>query len=149
MAESINAHCSVCGKGYYKCLSCRSMMQSQPWKQYTDTSEHYKIHQVIRGYVTGVYDKGEARERLQQIDLSDLEELRVEIREVINEIMTGEDAPAVVPVVEPVAEEVVEEVVNPEPVQVAEVKEEVEVQPVQPVLSFDKRQMFNKNKKRH
>lgn len=141
MAESINAYCSVCGKGYYKCLSCRTMMQSQPWKQYTDTSEHYKIHQVVRGYVTDVYTKAEACERLQQIDLSDLAELRVEIREVINEIMNGvnTDAGSIEPVAVPSVEQDAGE----------KATEEVEESAQQQSQNLDKRQVFNKNKKRH
>ena len=87
MAEKINATCSICGKGYYKCLSCQSMMQSQPWKQYTDTSEHYKIFQVVRGFTTSMYTRDEAKERLQSIDLSDLNELRDNIQEIIKDIL--------------------------------------------------------------
>lgn len=141
MAESINAYCSVCGKGYYKCLSCRTMMQSQPWKQYTDTSEHYKIHQVVRGYVTDVYTKAEACERLKQVDLSDLDELRVEIREVIDEIMGNEGADAAS------AEQAVATSVESD--EGEKVAEEVEEPAQQQSQNLDKRQMFNKNKKRH
>jgi len=87
MAEKINATCSICGKGYYKCLSCQSEIKATPWKHYTDTSEHYKIFQVIRGYNTGVYTKSEAKEKLNAIDLSDLGELRDNIKKIIKDIM--------------------------------------------------------------
>ena len=87
MAEKINATCSICGKGYYKCLSCQAEIKAAPWKQYTDTSEHYKIFQVIRGYNIGVYTKEEANEKLQSIDLSDLNELRDNIKKTIKDIM--------------------------------------------------------------
>ena len=90
MAEKINATCSICGKGYYKCLSCQSMMQSQPWKQYTDTSEHYKIYQAVRGFTTGMYTKDETRERLQAIDLSDIDDLRDNIQEIIKSVLKEE-----------------------------------------------------------
>lgn len=94
MAEKNNATCSICGKGYYKCLSCQSEMKSQPWKQYTDTSEHYKIYQVIHGFNIGVYTKDEANKKLQAIDLSDLNDLRDNIRKIIKDIMK-EDKKAV------------------------------------------------------
>lgn len=87
MAEKINATCSICGKGYYKCLSCLTEIRATPWKQYTDTSEHYKIFQVIRGYNTNVYTKEEAKEKLQTIDLSDLNELRDNIKKTIKYIL--------------------------------------------------------------
>lgn len=112
MAEKINATCSICGKGYYKCLSCQSMMQSQPWKQYTDTSEHYKIYQAVRGFTTGMYTKDETRERLQAIDLSDLDELRDNIQEIIKDVLKEEEqhvkinpVEAAMPIEEHVAEQ--------------------------------------------
>ena len=87
MAEKINAKCAICGKGYHKCLSCAHEVKSAPWKIHTDTSEHYKIFQVISGYSAKMYTKEEAKERLQNIDLSDLKELRDNIREIIEDIM--------------------------------------------------------------
>lgn len=87
MAEKINATCSICGKGYYKCLTCQSEIRATPWKHHTDTSEHYKIFQVIHGYNTGVYTKAEAKEKLNTIDLSDLNDLRDNIKNIIKDIM--------------------------------------------------------------
>lgn len=82
-----NTTCKICGKGYYICMSCKSH-KLNPWKTYTDTPEHYKIFQVIHGYSTGVYNKVEAKQRLESIDLSDLKELRENIQLVIKEIMS-------------------------------------------------------------
>lgn len=87
MAENNNATCSICGKGYHACLSCRDSIQLAPWKVHTDTAEHYKIFQIIRGFSTGVYDKSEARDKLKNVDLSDLNELRPNIRKIIRDIM--------------------------------------------------------------
>lgn len=87
MAEKNNAICTICGKGYRRCLSCKSQMQAAPWKIYADTPEHYKIFQVVQGFDTGVYSKEEAKERLQNIDLSDLDELRDHIKRIIKDIM--------------------------------------------------------------
>lgn len=87
MADKNNATCSICGKGYYKCLSCVDKLKLEPWKQYTDTSEHYKIFQVIHGYNTDVYTKEEAREKLRSIDMSDIDDLRENIKKTIKDIM--------------------------------------------------------------
>lgn len=88
MKEKNNATCSICGKGYYKCNSCKDMMSLNPWKRHTDTSEHFKIYQVIHGYSTGVYTKHEAMIKLQIIDLSDFDSLRDNIKGIINDIMS-------------------------------------------------------------
>ena len=115
MAEKINATCSICGKGYYKCLTCQSEIKAMPWKQYTDTSEHYKIFQVIRGYNTGVYTKSEAKEKLKAIDLSDLNDLRDNIKKIIKDIMKEDKKNIKVAEIieEPIEESVVEVVSEP------------------------------------
>ena len=87
MAEKNNATCSICGRSYHACLSCRDSIQLAPWKIHTDTAEHYKIFQIIRGFSTGVYDKSEARDKLKNVDLSDLNELRPNIKNIIKDIM--------------------------------------------------------------
>lgn len=87
MAEKHNATCAICGSSYYMCLSCKDMMNLNPWKRHTDTSEHYKIYQILRGRNTGVYTKDEAKAKLQTIDLSDFDNLRCNIKYAISEIM--------------------------------------------------------------
>ena len=88
-----NATCSICGKAYHKCLSCADMMKASPWKRYTDTSEHYKIYQILHGYSTGVFTKEEAKSRFKNVDLSDLETLRDHIKETIKEIIKEDRKP--------------------------------------------------------
>ena len=92
MTEKINATCSICGKGYYMCISCKEMMSLNPWKRHTDTSEHYKIYQILHGYSIGVYNKEEAKSKLQMVDLSDFDSLRDNIKNLINVIMAVEEA---------------------------------------------------------
>ena len=82
-----NSECVICGKEYYVCLSCPSG-KLNTWKKHTDTSEHYKIFQILRGYNNGVFTKEEAKERLKNIDLSDLNELKTRIIKQINEIFS-------------------------------------------------------------
>ena len=87
MAEKINATCSICGNGYYMCRSCKDMMQNKPWQLHTFTSEHYKIYQTLHGYNTDVYTKEEAKSKFKTIDLSDFDNLRDNIKNIINEII--------------------------------------------------------------
>ena len=91
MTEKNNATCSICGNKYYMCLSCKDMINLNPWKKYTDTSEHYKIYQILHGYSTGVYNKEEAKLKLQNVDLSDFDSLRDNIKCLINTIMTEDE----------------------------------------------------------
>ena len=87
MTEKNNATCSICGRPYHLCVSCKDMMSLSPWKIHTDTSEHYKIYQVIHGFNTGVYTKEEAKSKLQKVDLSDFDSLRENIKNIIQDIM--------------------------------------------------------------
>jgi hypothetical protein len=90
-------------------------MTAAPWKIHTCTSEHFKIYQIIHGLSTGVYDEREAKAKLKNVDLSDLEDLRDNIKETIKKVM-GEpkkakavrNAKSVEPMV----------VINPEPIEV-------------------------------
>lgn len=91
MAEKFNANCKICGKPYYMCMACESVKNLNPWKIHTDTSEHYKIFQILHGYSTKVYSKEEAKQRLGNVDLSDLRELRENIQNVIKTIMAEEN----------------------------------------------------------
>lgn len=117
MAEKINATCAICGKGYHLCISCKDMISLTPWKKHTDTSEHYKIYQIIHGYSTKVYTKAEAKDKLKKVDLSDFDTLRDNIKVVITDIMGADVAAPVKKVTrtrktKTVAEPVVETIVN-------------------------------------
>lgn len=91
MAENKNnAVCSICGRNYHKCLSCRDSMKLQPWKMFTDTSECYKVFQAVKGFSTGVYTKEEFRSKLNNIDLSDLENYREHIKAIIKDALMEE-----------------------------------------------------------
>ena len=108
MAERNNATCSICGKGYYVCLACRDSIEAAPYKIHTDTSEHYKVFQIVRGYNTGVYTKDEAKAKFKNVDLSDLNEFRPHIKLTIENIIN-----------EPVME-IVEDIINEPAVEVVE-----------------------------
>lgn len=82
-----NAVCSICGKEYYICKSCKDTISLHPYKLHTDTSEHYKIYQIIHGYNTGVYSIEDAKEKLQTVDLSDLNTFRDNIKVIVKTIL--------------------------------------------------------------
>ena len=111
MAQN-NATCSICGNPYYKCLSCRDTMKLRPWQMYTDSSEHYKVLQAIRGYNTGVYTKDELKSKLKNMDLSDLESYKEHIKALIRDVLKEEPVVETAEVVAEKAEEIVEVVVE-------------------------------------
>lgn len=80
-----NATCAICGKPYHMCYSCKGN-QNAVWKRHCDTAEHYKIYQLIHGYTTGLYTDAEAAAKLKNIDVSDVNELRPHIRDIIKKI---------------------------------------------------------------
>lgn len=90
MTKENNAVCSICGKEYHVCLSCSDAMKLHPWKIYTDSQECFKVFQVVRGFSTGVYTKDEAREKLQNIDLKDINSFRPHIKEIVKDILKEE-----------------------------------------------------------
>lgn len=98
-----NAKCAICGTSYHMCMSC-GKDKGLVWKRFCETPEHYKIYQVVHGYTTGLYTKAEADKKLRNIDTSDIDELRPNIREILVGIM-GNDK-EVEPVVEDKAESV-------------------------------------------
>lgn len=101
--NKLNAKCAICGTPYHMCMSC-GKDKGLVWKRFCDTPEHYKIYQVVHGYTTGLYTKAEADKKLKNIDMSDIDELRPNIREILVSIM-GNDK-KVEPVVEDKAESV-------------------------------------------
>lgn len=90
MAEKLNAKCSICGKAYAMCCTCDKNNGTSIWKLHCDTAEHYKIFQIIKGYTLGVYDKEEAKKRFDIVDLSDIDDLRDGIKDIIKDIIEGE-----------------------------------------------------------
>lgn len=92
MAEKNNATCAICGKGYHMCVSCKDVVSVNPWKKHTDTSEHYKVYQILHGYSTGVYTKEEAKKKFDAVDMSDLNTFRSGVKKVIREIMSEDTA---------------------------------------------------------
>lgn len=112
MTEKNNAVCSICGKEYYACLSCSDAMKLHPFKSFTDTAEHFKVFQVVRGLSTGVYTKDEAKEKFKNIDLKDIESFRPHIKKIIKDVLKEDKAEVVVETTEEIEHTVVKDVVE-------------------------------------
>ena len=82
-----NSFCAICGKSYYYCNSCKDTAHLYPYKILTDTSAHYKVFMIIRGYSNGLYTKEETKEKLNNVDISDLETYKENIRDIIKDIL--------------------------------------------------------------
>ena len=112
MAEKNNAVCAICGQGYHKCLSCKSKMAAAPWKIHCCCAEHYKIYQILHGYTGGIYTDAEAKRMLENVDMSDLNNLRQDKQAKIKRILGAVEEP----VVEIIADTEPEVVIAEEPV---------------------------------
>lgn len=91
MAGKYNATCSICDTPYYVCMSCKDSMQLQPWKIHCCSADCYKVFQVVRGFSTKVYTKDEFRTKLQNIDLSNLENYRAHIKTLIKDALKNDE----------------------------------------------------------
>lgn len=79
------AVCSICGKEYRACLSCKEKMKIMPWKRLTDTEECYKIFLTLQSYTNKNTTKEEARSALEKVKFNK-EELKPHIQAAIDEI---------------------------------------------------------------
>lgn len=90
MGEQNNATCSICGNPYHLCLSCKDSMKLHPWKIHCCSPDCYKTFQVVKGYNTGVYTKEEFKSKLKNIDLSNLENYKENIKVLIKDTLKEE-----------------------------------------------------------
>lgn len=90
MNNNHNSFCAICGNSYYYCHSCKDQARLHPYKIHTDTSEHFKVFTVIRGYSVGLYTKEEANKLLKNIDISDMNTYKDNIKSVLDEILNIE-----------------------------------------------------------
>lgn len=125
MAEN-NATCSICGSGYHLCLSCRDSIKLAPYKMHCCSAPHYQVHQIIHGLNTGVYTEDEAKIKLKNVDLHDVESFRPHIKEIIKDILKEEKP--VTKTVEKVKHVVKE--VKPVETEIAEIKEDAVEKPI-------------------
>ena len=96
MGEQNNATCSICGNPYHLCLSCKDSMKLHPWKIHCCSPDCYKTFQVVKGYNTGVYTKEEFKSKLKNIDLSNLENYKENIKVLIKDTLKEEKEEVIV-----------------------------------------------------
>ena len=82
-----NSFCAICGKSYYYCNSCKDTAHLYPYKILTDIAEHYKVFMIVRGYNNGLYTKEEAYERLKNVDTSDVDSYKDNIKKIVKDIL--------------------------------------------------------------
>lgn len=88
MSRKPNHVCPICGTQYYACDSCEAHKNITPWKVITDTAEHYKILKILSAFNGNKLSDKEAKEMLQNVDLSDkytfVDEVKVSIDSIMN-----------------------------------------------------------------
>lgn len=128
-----NAICSICGKSYYMCSSCKDMMKLEPYKLHTCCAEHFKVYQIIHGLSTGIYDKKETKTKLKRVNLSDFDSFRDNIKEVINKVMKVDEIET-------------DTMVNVEGISVGTEAVETEQSKVKKVVNVKSKRTYNKKK---
>ncbi|MBO5072516.1 MAG: hypothetical protein J6C32_06085 [Eubacterium sp.] len=83
---SANATCSICGKPYKICNACLDQKTFKPWRTVTDTIEHYKIYMALHSYTISK-NKEQAKQELENCDLTGLDDFNPDIQSSIKEIL--------------------------------------------------------------
>ena len=80
MSKELNATCSICGKRYFVCSTCRSVKTVKPWRTITDTIECYKIYMIVHNYKNNAISKEESRKQLKECTFQ--YHIKIEIYEI-------------------------------------------------------------------
>lgn len=92
MAGKINHWCIICGKGYHACDDCVKIRSFKPWRTLADTLEHFQIYMTIQAYNDKIINKTKAQAELGNVDLSDRDSYKDNVKKVLDEIFS-EDVP--------------------------------------------------------
>ena len=93
MSKKNNAKCAICGRTYNYCPDCNNAKTFTPWRTIVDTVEHYKIYLIIRDYTNGDINISEAKNELKRLDLSDVDNFDVDVKNAINKIINHNTVP--------------------------------------------------------
>ena len=89
--KEANSTCIICGKKYHLCVACeRKKSNWKPWRRFVDKESCYNIYKVLNDYKFEKITKDEAKELLLNLDLSELDTFKENIKEKINNIMKAE-----------------------------------------------------------
>ena len=86
MGKSDISVCTVCGKPYKTCLSCKGLNITKPWRSITDTVNCYKIFLVLNQYNNHHITKEAAKRQLEEIPFIK-KDLKQSIQNEIDAIM--------------------------------------------------------------
>lgn len=87
MKEYLNATCAICGKKYHICHSCENIQSFAPWRTITDSRACYKIFLLLNSYSNGYTSRQEAKEQLQDCELSQLDTFTPHIRDMVKKLL--------------------------------------------------------------
>lgn len=87
MAEKINHWCIICGKGYHACDACDEVKTFTPWRRLVDSPEHYQVYLIVRDYGAKLISKAEAKNMLNNTDISDMSSFKDGVRNILTEIL--------------------------------------------------------------
>lgn len=86
--SDINHYCVICGTGYHSCDSCNEIRKFKSWQKITDTSNHYKIYQILNDYSYKIISIKMAQELLNKCDVHDYKTFKPNIIKMIDEILS-------------------------------------------------------------
>ena len=81
-----NRICLTCGKAYEYCGSCNSSLKYPVWMSIFDTENCKNIFEVVSDYKQKTITKKRAIERLEKCDLTNRNDLKANMKEIINEL---------------------------------------------------------------
>lgn len=87
MKEYLNADCGICSTRYHICPDCSGAKAFTPWRKIVCSPNCYKIYIALSSYTNGHAAKDETKEILKELDLSQSETFKDNIKAAIKEIM--------------------------------------------------------------
>lgn len=91
MANLDTAVCTICGKTYKTCLSCKHLDVTKPWRSITDTVDCYKLFLILSQYNNKHINKEDARKQLEGVSFN-RKDLKKSVQSQIEEIMSSNES---------------------------------------------------------
>ena len=86
-----NTTCIICGQKYHLCIACeRKKATWKSWRRFVDNENCYEIYNILNSYKFNKITKLEAKEMLNDVDLSNLENFKEKVQNEIKDILTEE-----------------------------------------------------------
>ena len=94
--------CTVCGKEYEFCSGCREYALQPSWKNIYDNENCRNIFNILVDFKQKKISVAEAKEKINACDLSYKDDIRADLQEALNELLTADVTEIAIPVVEEV-----------------------------------------------